>query len=271
MENKSNIIKITAIGAISLAALYLIYKFTSGKSTATPIKGKKRISNDEFSEVVDQKLPREEKQKEAHEFVVQYILKHINGRSLQVTADGKFKPDDFKVLLRIMNFYAQSIIYDIKIRNQLERIGYLEVDLSQYVDTMKSQQTSEVDAYNESLTFICETAKINQETFMKTYGNETVDKESFKNELINQCMSPFVSQRAFTKEQTIEMFVNVASMTIDKLKEIQEMFEDIEQYDLVIYFDKLITDFAKLHHGVDCIEFWASICKYDLLSEPREP
>jgi hypothetical protein len=139
MENKSNIIKITAIGAISLAALYLIYKFTSGKSTATPIKGKKRISNDEFSEVVDQKLPREEKQKEAHEFVVQYILQHINGRSLQVTADGKFKPDDFKVLLRIMNFYAQSIIYDIKIKNQLERIGYLEVDLSQYVDTMKSQ------------------------------------------------------------------------------------------------------------------------------------
>lgn len=54
-------------------------------------------------------------------------------------ADGKFEPDDFKVLLRIMNFYAQSIIYDIKVRNQQERIGYLESDLSQYVDSMKSQ------------------------------------------------------------------------------------------------------------------------------------
>jgi hypothetical protein len=136
---------------------------------------------------------------------------------------------------------------------------------------MKAQQTSEVEAYNDALTLICEAAKINQETFMKTYGNEEPGKETTKNELINQCMSPFLSQRAFTKEQTLEMFVNVAGLTIDKLKEIQGVSEDIEQYDLVIYFDKVITDFAKLHHGVDCIEFWASVCKYDLLSEPRDP
>jgi hypothetical protein len=65
---------------------------------------------------------------------------------------------------------------------------------------MKAQQTSEVEAYNDALTLICEAAKINQETFMKTYGNEEPGKETTKNELINQCMSPFVSQRAFTKE-----------------------------------------------------------------------
>ncbi len=85
---------------------------------------------------------------------------------------------------------------------------------------MKAQQTSEVEAYNDALTLICEAAKINQETFMKTYGNEEPGKETTKNELINQCMSPFVSQRAFTKEQTLEMFVNVAGLAIDKLKEI---------------------------------------------------
>ncbi len=66
----------------------------------------------------------------------------------------------------------------------------------------------------------CEAAKINQETFMKTYGNEAPGKETIKNELVNQCMSPYVSQRAFTREQTLEMFVNVAGMTIDKLMEI---------------------------------------------------
>ena len=49
---------------------------------------------------------------------------------------------------------------------------------------MKAQQTSEVEAYNDALTLICETAKINQETFMKTYGNEEPGKDTTKNELI---------------------------------------------------------------------------------------
>ena len=219
-HSKVNIIKIAIGTSISLAALYLLYKFTSGKDTASSASRKARTSKDEFTEVIDQRLPKEEKQKEAYDFVAEFIKRHNAVKSLRVQADGKFHPEDFKVLLRIMNFYAQSIIYDIKIRNQLERIDYLESDLSQYVDTMKSQQTSEVEAYNDALTMTCEAAKINQETFMKTYGNEAPGKETLKNELVNQCMSPYVSQRAFTREQTLEMFVNVAGMTIDKLKEI---------------------------------------------------
>ncbi len=219
-HSKVNIIKIAIGTSISLAALYLLYKFTSGKDTASSASRKARTSKDEFTEVIDQRLPKEEKQKEAYDFVAEFIKRHNAVKSLRVQADGKFHPEDFKVLLRIMNFYAQSIIYDIKIRNQLERIDYLESDLSQYVDTMKSQQTSEVEAYNDALTMTCEAAKINQETFMKTYGNEAPGKETIKNELVNQCMSPYVSQRAFTREQTLEMFVNVAGMTMDKLKEI---------------------------------------------------
>lgn len=105
---------------------------------------------------------------------------------------------------------------------------------------------------------------------MKTYGNESGGPEMVKNELINQCMSPFKSMRAFTKEQTIEMFVRLGGLTIEKLKQVLEQVPDIEHYDFVIYFDKILTDLAKTHDGVDCIEFWASVCKYDLLSEPLD-
>jgi hypothetical protein len=135
---------------------------------------------------------------------------------------------------------------------------------------MKAQQTSEVEAYNDALTLICETAKINQETFMKTYGNESGGSEMVKNELINQCMSPFSSLRAFTREQTVEMFKKLGGLTIEKLKQVMEQVPDIEHYDFVIYFDKILTDLAKINDGVDCIEFWASVCKYDLLSSPLD-
>ena len=169
-----------------------------------------------------------------------------------------------------MNFYAQAIIYEIKIENQQERIEYLENDIEKYVESMRLQQTKEVEAYHDALTLICETAKINQETFMKTYGNEVGGPVMVKNELINQCMSPFTSLRAFTKEQTIEMFARLGGLTIKKLELALEQVPDIEHYDFVIYFDKIITDLAKNHDGVDCIEFWASVCKYDLLSEPLD-
>ena len=60
-----------------------------------------------------------------------------------------------------MNFYAQATSYDVKIRNQEERVSLLQNnEFEEYVETMKNQQGKEVDAYNEALSLICETAKI---------------------------------------------------------------------------------------------------------------
>ena len=106
---------------------------------------------------------------------------------------------------------------------------------------------------------------------MKTYGNETGGKDVIVSELVNQCLSPFKSLRGFSKDQVIHMFANVGILTIDKLKEIDQKFPDTEQFDYVIFFDKLMTDFACIYHGVNAIEFWASVCKYDLLHEPLDP
>ncbi len=52
-HSKVNIIKIAIGTSISLAALYLLYKFTSGKDTASSASRKARTSKDEFSEVID--------------------------------------------------------------------------------------------------------------------------------------------------------------------------------------------------------------------------
>ena len=122
-SSKANIIKYSLVGAISLAAAYLVYKLASGKGTAPSATKKNRSSKDSFTEIIDQRIPFEEKQKQAYEFVTDFIKKNIAGRTLKVQADGKFQPDDFKLLLRTMNFYAQSIIYDIKISNQNKSIS----------------------------------------------------------------------------------------------------------------------------------------------------
>lgn len=57
-------------------------------------------------------------------------------------------------------------------------------------------------------------------------------------------MSPFKSQRGFTREQIIEIFSNVSGLTLSKLKDIESQFPDTEAQDYFIFFDKIITDFA---------------------------
>ena len=89
-SSKANIIKYSLVGAISLAAAYLIYKIASGKGTAPQTARKSRTSKDSLTEIIDQRLPFEEKQKEAFEFVTEFIKKNIAGRNLKVQADGKF-------------------------------------------------------------------------------------------------------------------------------------------------------------------------------------
>ena len=92
MENtKSNLPKIglgIAAGALALLVLYKLMSGGKGKNTAGGSGG--RISKDEFAEIIDQRSPIEVKQKEAHDFVLAYIKKHISGRVLKLTSDGHF-------------------------------------------------------------------------------------------------------------------------------------------------------------------------------------
>lgn len=54
MDNpKANIIKIAIGASISLAALFVLYKFTSSKGTAASGSKKNRTSKDDFTEVID--------------------------------------------------------------------------------------------------------------------------------------------------------------------------------------------------------------------------
>ena len=143
-----------------------------------------------------------------------------------------------------MNFYAQSMLYDIKIQNQNRRYQILKTNLAKYVETMSEQQKNEVDTYTDAMNLICQTAIIGTEEFLNTYKNQATGKEQILSELFNQCMSPFKSQRAFTREQVIEIFANVSGLTLSKLKEIETQFPETEAQDYFIFFDKVITDFA---------------------------
>ena len=170
-----------------------------------------------------------------------------------------------------MNFYAQSMLYDIKINHQSRRNHILKTNLARYVEIMSEQQQNEVDTYTDAMNLICQTAKIGTEEFLNTYKNQESGKDQILSELFNQCMSPFKSQRAFSKEEVVEMFANVSALTLKKLNEIETLYPETDAQDYFIYFDKIITDFALQQHGVNCIEFWASVWKHNLFSEPYEP
>ncbi len=50
--------------------------------------------------------------------MVKYIETKIGKRPIKLSADGKsFDPEDFSKLLKVMNFYAHSKLYDIKLNN----------------------------------------------------------------------------------------------------------------------------------------------------------
>ena len=86
---------------------------------------------------------------------------------------------------------------------------------------MSEQQGNEVETYTDAMNLICQTAKIGNEEFLNTYKNQGSGRAQILSELFNQCTSPFKSQRAFTKEQTIEIFADVADLTLKKLSDIE--------------------------------------------------
>ncbi len=111
------------------------------------------------------------KQKEALNIVVEYIKTTFNGQPLQAGTSGLFDEKDFKELLKAMNFYAQCMLYDIKIQNQNRRYQLLDTNLAKYVEMMSEQQGNEVETYTDAMTLICQTAKIGTEEFLNTYKN----------------------------------------------------------------------------------------------------
>ena len=63
------------------------------------------------------------------------------------------------------------------------------------------------------------------------------------------------------------MFKNVTNLALLKLREKEVLQQVLTHDDLVIYFDALCADFAKLHYDISCEEFKATISKYDILND----
>lgn len=88
-----------------------------------------------------------------------------------------------------------------------------------------------------------------------------------ENELQNQFLSPFKSLRAFSRERAIEIFRDVSKQALAKLKD-QEIIDSVMSHDdVLIFFDNLVVDYARINYDINCEEFKASISKYDLLND----
>jgi len=91
--------------------------------------------------------------------------------------------------------------------------------LQTYIDTVTEQLKKEFDAYNDSVSFVCETTKISQKVFNDTYAAEPSTRIAVENELSNQFLSPFIATTSTSKERAIEILRAVVPLALEKLKE----------------------------------------------------
>ena len=64
------------------------------------------------------------------------------------------------------------------------------------------------------------------------------------------------------------MFKHVVDLALKKLANPEILAVAMTHDDLVIYFDSLLVDYAKLNYGISCEEFKASLAKYEILRDP---
>ena len=204
---KENLPKIAAITAISGITFYVIYKLFK-RSGAPATNG-----GDPLVEAIDPRASIAVKAQEAQDIIKAYF----KSKNFEVEK-GRLARKDFQELQKVMNFYAKSILHEKKLASQSERISLYEKDFELYLDTVMDQFKNEFEAYNEALELVCESAQISQKVFNETYANEPLDSQAILGELRNQVgFSPFRSMRGFSKERAIEMFRNVAQLTLHQI------------------------------------------------------
>jgi len=111
MDNiKQHLPKIVIGTAGALALSYLLYKLLNRTQTAAA------SSHSPFTQIIDQKAPLNLKVQQAHAYAMSYISENLGVRgTLSVSAEGKLSAEDFAHLQKIMNFYAKSQLYEVKL------------------------------------------------------------------------------------------------------------------------------------------------------------
>jgi len=255
---KESLPKLLVTGVAVSLSFYLLYKLF-GRSGAPS-----RSSSDPLVEIIDPRVSIAVKHQEAHDAVVAYLRTKVYDQG-----SGRLPRDQFAELQRLMNFFARALLHDKRIDAQAHRKGLLKRDLGLYLDTVMAQFKNEFEAYNEALELVCESSRVSQKVFNDTYANEPLDSRAILGELRNTiAVTPFMTLRGFSREKAIEMFRNVASLTLEYLPKPEVVERVLTHDDLVVVFDTIAVDLAFEHYDVTGEEFKATLAKYDLFSEP---
>ena len=121
-----------------------------------------------------------------------------------------------------------------------------EVSYKKYIAVMADRVKIEINSYNDALEYVCQVAKITQKVFYDTYEREPAgDKDSIRNEIANQCFSPFKSQRGFEKERVLYMFRQATMSALNGLESPDILSLCSSHEDLVIFFEIQLTEAAE--------------------------
>ena len=114
------------------------------------------------------------------------------------------------------------------------------------------------------MTKVFQLSKVNRNTYNESTEKYTNEKDSILDAVHNSLLSPFLSQRAFTKEEAQTLFQECATLALERVQS-KEILEEIAQKDeILIIFDALLVDYALLNHNVSGEELKATVSKYDL-------
>ena len=114
------------------------------------------------------------------------------------------------------------------------------------------------------MTKVFQLSKVNRNTYNESTEKYTNEKDSILDAVHNSLLSPFISQRAFTKEEAQTLFQECATLALERVQS-KEILEEIAQKDeILIIFDALLVDYALLNHNVSGEELKATVSKHDL-------
>lgn len=133
------------------------------------------------------------------EWMIKYVSEHITGHLR--AEKGLLNRDDFNHILRVIETYVKTLLFEVRDKHQFERIDYLTNEVwEDYIKKLMSQLDVEAEYYGKAQAEVKQVAKLNDGVFMASHGEYSNDKQSVRDTIKFSLTSPFKAVRGFNKD-----------------------------------------------------------------------
>eukprot|EP00347_Sterkiella_histriomuscorum_P020740 403336654 len=261
-ERKEQLIKV-GLAALGLAIAGFVFYKLSNRQTV------EAVSSDPFRNIIDQRAPQSVKNEQINEWVKEFIEKELlKGEPLKTTESKLLRQEDFQTIQRSMEIYARVLLFEMRIKHQEERQKILESkDLKSYVNLVYAQIQPELQSFIQAQDQINSLAKIDYNIYYATEQEYTNGLQGMRDAVLLSMASPFKSQRGFSKEKAIEMFMECSKLALENVQQDAVIQCIGDKNEIPLIFDALFVDYAFLNYHIHSEEFKSTLQKHNVLSD----